>query len=69
MKKLKKDVKTFVGTGILLGGGAVVTGAMGAGTGAGLTAMGGMMSPIGTVLGATHVVRMVKKLNPKKKRR
>ncbi len=65
MKKLKKDVKTFVGTGMLIGGGAMVTGAMGVG-GAGMGAMGSMMGPIGMTLGATHVMRLTKKIKPKK---
>lgn len=67
MKKLKKDVKTFVGTGMLIGVGGMATGALGVG-GAGMGAMGGMMGPIGTTLGATHVMRLTKKIKPKRKR-
>lgn len=73
MKKLKKDMRNFVGSSVLLGAGAAATGGLagvsGVPTGAGLVTMGSMMSPIAATMGATHALRLTKRLKPKRRRR
>ena len=64
MKKLKKQIKGMVGTGMLLGVGAQAVHSVGGNT-AGLTAVSGHMPTLGNVVGAGGVMRQMKKLKVK----
>jgi len=70
-KKLKKQVKGLIGTGMLLGVGSIGIGAIG-GSGAaaaqtGLTQVGTHMPLMGTVTGAGGVMRVMDKMPKLKK--
>ena len=56
MKKLKKDAKSLIGTGIVVGVGSSAVASAGGDTG-GLSALGRGMKPIGTLAAAGAVMR------------
>jgi len=59
MKKLTKDIGRFGLGSIVLGGGAAVVGKAYGGTYAGgLSAMGGLMPAVGTLVVTKHIVRL-----------
>lgn len=64
MKKLQKDTRDMVLTGVTMGVGArVITGA--GGDASGISAMSSQMSTMGMVSGAGATMRMTKQLMPK----
>jgi hypothetical protein len=69
-KKMLKDIATFgVGSMVLGGSAAAVGRAYGTPYSSGLASMGGMMSPLGSIVMAKHTIRLGTKLLPKRKRR
>ncbi len=68
VKKFKKQMKQFVGAGVLLGAGSQLIGAVG-GSQVPITSASRMMPVIGTAMGASAVMRIVSKKTKKRKRR
>lgn len=68
MKNLKKGAIEITKVGVIGGVGASVITATG-GNASGLSAMGTMMQPLGTTLGASAVLGQLRGLQPKKKHR
>ena len=68
MKKLTKDIEKFTKANVTLGIGSAITAKIGYGS-SGMAAAGGMMPMVGTTMMGTGVLRMVRKISPKKRRR
>lgn len=72
VKKLKKQIKSYVGASMMYGGGMMALGAMGTHGEAGATAIGkgaGMMGVIPTAMGASAVMRVASQGIKKKKKK
>lgn len=72
MKKIYNDMMGFTKANVGIGIGGAIVGAAGGnavGVGTAMTSMGSMMPIVGTTMMGGHTMRLVNKLNPKRRKR